>query len=257
MTTNDSKRLTQHHDNPKIAAHDEEKLLQAYTEDSSAASVAAAESVDPIFNNSRRGNVPAAIKWGIAVMLALAVASAVAVVIGMSHHRNATDNTYASAYLTPGGNFILEGSHAQQFGYADGTPSALYGNQNKNTSTQSENTATALSSDGQARLVAIADPSTRMIYLFAIDAASIPENSTLNEFARRIAKSDNDVSVVAYADQTGSADHNRRLSDKRANALGKYLISHGVDPKHVKISGKGMTHAFGPNSLNRRAELHF
>lgn len=257
MTTNDSKRLTQHHDNQRIAAHEEEKLLQAYNDDNSVTASAATGSADPILTNSRRGNVPSAMKWGIAVMLALAVASAIAVVIGMSHHRNSTDNSYATAYLTPGGNFILEGNHAQQFGYADVTPSALYNNPKSNTSTPSENTATAISSDGHARLVAIADPTTRMIYLFAVDAASIPENSTLNEFARRIAKSDNDVSVVAYTDPTGSADHNRKLSDKRANALGKYLISHGVDPKHIKVSGKGVTHAFGSNSLNRRAELHF
>lgn len=225
MTTNDSKHMTQHSGTPNITASAE---------------------------NSRHGN-----KWCIAIMLLLAVASAVAAVIGMSHHRKASDNAYAMAYLTPGGDFVLEGDHARQFRYNNAASSTLRGKRQDNSPKRSENTATAISSDGQVQLAAIADPTTRMIYLFAVDASSVPENATLNEFARRIAKSKNDVSVVAYTDATGSADHNLKLSDRRAAALGKYLISHGVDPKRVKVSGRGITHAFGSNSQNRRGELHF
>ena len=257
MTTNDSKRLSAHHENPRLAAHEEEKLLGAHIDDSVAAAPLAA---DPVITNSARGNVSSAIKWGMAVMLALAVASAIAVVIGLRHHQTAvSDPAYASAYLTPGGNFLIHGSFDPQFSYSRNLETASV-NTNAvrpaNTSSAAT-TATAINPDGKSRLVAIADPTTKMIYLFDTGEAVIPENATLNEFARQISDTGRDVSVVAYTDPTGSRAGNEALSQKRAKALGDYLAAHGVSPQHIKIKGKGQTDAFGSYPLDRRAELHF
>ena len=245
MTTKNQKRINAHAESPGLPAHEEEKRLEAHIETPVATAAA-----DPVFANSRRGNTPAIMKWGIAVMLVLAAASAVAVIIGLNHHKS-----FAAGYdenivlLTPGGSFVLEGSYAPQF--LDARQKADYQPQAASTST-----ATAVSADGRTSLVAITDPSTRIVYLFEVDEASIPENATLNEFARSAANSDDDITVIAYTDPTGSAEHNLDLSKRRAQALGSYLRRHGIDAGRLNTVGKGATDAFGSNRLDRRAELH-
>ena len=235
MTTKNQKRINAHAESPGLPAHEEEKRLEAHIETPVATAAA-----DPVFANSRRGNTPAIMKWGIAVMLVLAAASAVAVIIGLNHHKS-----FAAGYdenivlLTPGGSFVLEGSYAPQF--LDARQKADYQPQAASTST-----ATAVSADGR----------TRIVYLFEVDEASIPENATLNEFARSAANSDDDITVIAYTDPTGSAEHNLDLSKRRAQALGSYLRRHGIDAGRLKTVGKGATDAFGSNRLDRRAELH-
>jgi len=47
------------------------------------------------------------------------------------------------------------------------------------------------------------------------------------------------VKVVAYTDPTGNADKNQALSEKRANAVEKYLERKGVDPGQVSTEGRG------------------
>ncbi len=254
MTTNESKRIGAHRDSPRLAAHAEEKLLAAAPDEAAAAASTATVEEDPIFTNSRRNNTPAAMKWGMAIMLALAVASAIAVVIGLKNHQP-TPSVPDYAFATPGGNFVLKGRYSPQFASFAGSKAATDNSRQNSKSAQS--TATAVSPDGHTRLVAIADPSTQVVYLFETDSSIIPENATLNEFARRAAAADGDITIVAYTDPTGSASHNLDLSQKRAKALGNYMTRHGVNPKKVKTSGRGSTDAFGSNDLDRRAELHF
>ena len=245
MTTNDSRRIQAHRESQGLPVHEEEKLLGAYNEPATAGAPAG----DPIIANSSRGNVPAALKCGMTLMLILAVVSAVAVVIGLRHHKADALPYDDTAIATPGGSFVLEGSYAPQF--VDARMKADYQPQAASTST-----ATAVSSDGRTRLVAISDPSTRIVYLFEVDDSAIPENATLNEFARHIADSGEDVTVVAYTDPTGSAAHNLDLSKRRAGALGRYLTSHGVNADQLTTIGKGVNDIYGSNDLDRRAELH-
>ncbi len=251
-------RLGAHHESPRLSAHEEAKQLAAYDETEAAAGAAVEN--DPIFENSRKGNVSGAMKWGLGLMLALAVVTAVAVAIGLSHHKSEIDRS-ASAYATPGAEFVLYGrGHTPSSGFrlspltSDGRVTSS--NAQDKASSGNGTTATAISPDGRATLIAIADPSTRLVYLFDVDASTISENATLNEFAKRVADSGKEVMVVAYTDPSGSPAHNDRLSQRRANALGQYLATHGVDASLIRTAGKGSTDAFGSASLDRRAELH-
>lgn len=248
MTTKDTDpgRLQAHKEPQMIEAHEEVKQLGAYVDDT-AASVAE----DPIFSNSTKGNISKAMKWGMAVMLALAVVSAVVVCIGLAHHK-ASAPADMTAYTTPGGNFVISGRGASQFAYLNAS--------DRNAATPavsaSEMTATAITPDGKSQIVAITDPTTKVVYLFELNSSSIPDNATLNEFVRRIAGSDKNVTIVAYTDPSGSPAYNQRLSERRAKALGDYLTSHGVSASHVKTKGYGTTDEFGSPRLDRRAELH-
>lgn len=97
----------------------------------------------------------------------------------------------------------------------------------------------------------------KVVYLFAYDSSGVPESVTLNKVADRAAASGETVTVKAYTDATGNADYNRRLSDRRAKAVGDYLIAHGVPASHVNTMGMGPTKAFSDNAHDRRAEITF
>jgi len=47
--------------------------------------------------------------------------------------------------------------------------------------------------------------------------------------------------VYGHSDRTGSAEYNRKLSEKRAEALRDYLVSKGVDPDKIEVFGYGQT----------------
>ena len=250
MTTNDSKRICAHKENAALPAHEQELLLEAHQTPQAAAAVTDSATTDPIFTNSARGNVSGAMKWGMAIMLALALVSAIAVVIGLSHHKaQPTSAEYDYAYATPGASFITRGNQAPQFTREEFNSDF----QPQSTATS----ATAINSDGSTRLVAVADPTTRVVYLFDLDSSVIPENETLNTLAKNASAAGNEITVIAYTDPTGRPAHNLDLSKRRAKALGDYLTAHGVDASHIKTIGKGQTDAFGSNALDRRAELHF
>lgn len=248
MTTKDSDqgRLQAHNEPQMLEAHEEAKQLGPYVDDTAAPLAA-----DPIFTNSTKGNISKAMKWGMAIMLALAVASAVVVCIGLAHHK-ASAPADMTAYTTPGGNFLLNGRGASQFAFLNTSDR----NAAAPAVSSDEMTATAITPDGKSQIIAIADPSTKVVYLFELDGSQIPDNATLNEFVKRIAGSDKDVTIVAYTDPSGSVAHNQRLSERRAKALGDYLTRRGVKASQVKTKGYGATDAFGSPRLDRRAELH-
>jgi outer membrane protein OmpA-like peptidoglycan-associated protein len=47
--------------------------------------------------------------------------------------------------------------------------------------------------------------------------------------------------VYGHSDRTGSAEYNRKLSEKRAEAVRDYLVSKGVDPDKIEVFGYGQT----------------
>ncbi len=49
------------------------------------------------------------------------------------------------------------------------------------------------------------------------------------------------INVNGHADHLGSVDYNRRLSEKRAEAVGAYLVSKGADPAKIELFGFGQT----------------
>ena len=94
-----------------------------------------------------------------------------------------------------------------------------------------------------------------VIYLFPLDGSEVPDDATLNDLAKKVAASGAYVSVVAYTDESGNAEYNQRLSERRARRVGEYLIAHGVPSDHVRTKGMGQTHAYPSAAQNRRAEI--
>lgn len=47
------------------------------------------------------------------------------------------------------------------------------------------------------------------------------------------------INVVGYTDRSGSAQHNLRLSDRRAEAVQAYMASLGVPRENIQIQGRG------------------
>ena len=78
--------------------------------------------------------------------------------------------------------------------------------------------------------------------LFDFDRASLkPEGrATLDALAARIGSSGYDsVAIVGHADRIGSAPYNQQLSERRAQVLGEYLVSQGIDAQRIVASGVG------------------
>jgi len=69
------------------------------------------------------------------------------------------------------------------------------------------------------------------------------------------------VIIEGHTDNVGSAAKNKTLSEQRAQAVLKYLVSRGVDKKRLKAVGYGLTKPVADNSTdegkakNRRVEL--
>ena len=69
------------------------------------------------------------------------------------------------------------------------------------------------------------------------------------------------IKIVGYTDSIGSKEYNDRLAKKRAEAIKKYLIDHGISPDRIEIIGKGKEEYLFDNDTsinrftNRRAEF--
>ncbi|HEU0153995.1 MAG TPA: OmpA family protein [Arenimonas sp.] len=78
---------------------------------------------------------------------------------------------------------------------------------------------------------------------------------TLAEFDQTI------VEVAGHTDSIGSAAYNQKLSEQRAQAVGNYLASRGVNNQRLIITGAGANHPVASNSTeagraeNRRVEI--
>lgn len=70
------------------------------------------------------------------------------------------------------------------------------------------------------------------------------------------------IEVAGYTDDRGAAAHNETLSQKRAEAVAKYLIDRGVDASKLSAKGYGSADPVAENNTsegraqNRRVELH-
>ncbi len=99
---------------------------------------------------------------------------------------------------------------------------------------------------------------------FDFDSAEIKHGfqQTLDKLAGVIQKYDKTVvHVVGHTDSVGSAAYNLRLSQRRAEAVGRYLSARGVAPERIHTEGRGETEPRATNSteagrqLNRRVEI--
>lgn len=70
------------------------------------------------------------------------------------------------------------------------------------------------------------------------------------------------VQVAGHTDDVGSAEHNRRLSRQRAEAVRRYLVAAGLEPTLIVARGYGESRPIADNSTeegrhrNRRVVLH-
>jgi outer membrane protein OmpA-like peptidoglycan-associated protein len=112
-------------------------------------------------------------------------------------------------------------------------------------------------------------PSSQRIVLrgvnFDFDKSDIRSDSrpVLDEAADVLRGNTNvHVSVEGYTDSVGSDAYNRKLSVRRAEAVFRYLVNHGVSPDQMSVAGFGKSHPVADNSTasgraqNRRVELH-
>jgi outer membrane protein OmpA-like peptidoglycan-associated protein len=71
-----------------------------------------------------------------------------------------------------------------------------------------------------------------------------------------------EVRVEGHTDSQGKAAYNKKLSDKRAASVVKWLVEHGIDRARLKSKGYGLERPIASNDdevgrqKNRRVEFH-
>jgi outer membrane protein OmpA-like peptidoglycan-associated protein len=99
---------------------------------------------------------------------------------------------------------------------------------------------------------------------FATDSATLTSKatSTLDQFVQAGQNvTFRSVQVAGYTDSTGSASHNQRLSERRAQAVLSYLKSHGLRSQSYAAQGFGSANPVASNATtagraqNRRVEV--
>lgn len=69
------------------------------------------------------------------------------------------------------------------------------------------------------------------------------------------------IEIIGHTDSTGPAEHNQRLSERRAQTVGRYLENRGVDGRRLAMAGFGEDYPIADNSTeqgrqqNRRVEV--
>lgn len=99
---------------------------------------------------------------------------------------------------------------------------------------------------------------------FESNKADLKQSSfgTLDEIAAALnAQQGLRIEIQGHTDNVGSASLNQRLSEKRALAVMRYLVKHGIDLDRLQSVGYGPNHPIASNTsakgrkLNRRVEL--
>jgi outer membrane protein OmpA-like peptidoglycan-associated protein len=90
---------------------------------------------------------------------------------------------------------------------------------------------------------------TRGIY-FDLDSDAIrPESTpTLDEILETLdSHPELKLAIEGHTDSTGEADYNQELSERRAQSVVQYLVSHGVDAERLQAVGRGESDAVADN----------
>lgn len=99
--------------------------------------------------------------------------------------------------------------------------------------------------------------------LFSTDSAAVssPARADLYAVARTLRDYPSRVTVIGHTDNTGSAAHNQRLSERRAESVAGVLVSGGAPAGLVSTVGRGFADPVADNSTpygraqNRRVEI--
>lgn len=95
----------------------------------------------------------------------------------------------------------------------------------------------------------------KVIYLFNTESSNVPNTDALNRLADNARRGNFSLDVSAYTDEHGRPGYNQRLSERRAHAIGDYLIAHGIPAEKISYHAMGPTHAFADDAHDRRAEV--
>ena len=84
----------------------------------------------------------------------------------------------------------------------------------------------------------------------------------LSKLAEHLDKNDSLTAIIkGHTDSTGSEEYNIELSQRRAEAVKKYLVSLGIDSNRIQAKGMGSAESKADNStlegrlMNRRVEV--
>lgn len=100
--------------------------------------------------------------------------------------------------------------------------------------------------------------------LFEVNKAELKPGAMRNlyqlaEFARQ--NPTRNMLIEGHTDSTGAESYNLDLSQRRADAVGNFLIDHGVSPERITTRGYGQAYPIAPNDTatgrqqNRRVEV--
>lgn len=100
--------------------------------------------------------------------------------------------------------------------------------------------------------------------LFDFDSVALRENAeeNLSEFANSMREfPETDILIVGHTDSIGSESYNQRLSERRAQSAGNYLVEQGLEWDRLRLEGRGESEAVASNETeegrqqNRRVEV--
>lgn len=100
--------------------------------------------------------------------------------------------------------------------------------------------------------------------LFPVDSPQLGEQARalLDELVGKLADEPHlHVRVIGHTDSTGPAEHNQRLSERRAESVANYLIEQGIPSERISTLGMGEMEPIAPNDtiegrrLNRRVDI--
>lgn len=100
--------------------------------------------------------------------------------------------------------------------------------------------------------------------LFDFDSVALRENAeeNLSEFANSMREfPETEILIVGHTDSIGSDAYNQRLSERRAQSAGSYLVEQGLDWNRLRLEGRGETEPVATNETeegrqqNRRVEV--
>lgn len=101
-----------------------------------------------------------------------------------------------------------------------------------------------------------------LLFDYDSDAVKGAAQTNLTDLANSLRKyPETDVLIVGHTDATGSDTYNRALSERRASAAKRYLVSQGVPTARIRTEGMGESEPVGDNAStsgqaqNRRVEV--
>lgn len=99
---------------------------------------------------------------------------------------------------------------------------------------------------------------------FAVDSAEVKGTfySTMDKISNVINRyGKTSLTIVGHTDNTGSAQHNQLLSERRAQAVNNYFLQKNVNPQRLDTYGRGLSEPRASNAtsagraMNRRVEI--